>query len=953
MFKEKALAQTLRLMFSGGVAFGLVVAAPPVLAQEQQQQAPQPPVQAQQQEPPPQAMQRVEVTGSSIKRIAAEGALPVTVVTSEAIRASGVTSMADLVQRMSTVQGSTGESASVGGSTFGFAGISIHNVGETRTLVLLNGKRLAQFGGQTLTGFAAGFDLNSIPISAIDRVELLTDGASALYGADAIAGVVNFITRRNRTDADITIGYSHPEDGARERRFSLTKGFGSLEDNSWNVMLTFGHDERTKLSSNDRDFANTGQRTFSHNGQQYRIQQFSASPIPANVLDDRGQLISPYQRVNGSCPAKTFRVTQPYTVDGENFVDDYCGYDFVKDLEIFPERKRDNLMLSGTVKAYGQEIYADVLLSQSKQTSRIAPVPGQIGIAASTPLHDQYLAPLGITADTVAFYRLADMGQRTSDDIAQFASAVVGTRGSYAGWDYDVSYNYSESKVKGRISGYPGALAVGNLADSGLLNPFVGPGQQTPAAQEAIRRANYSGYWDGGNSELNSFTANASGDLMPLAGGAMQLGVGVNFNHEKFQSRPSLFAQGALADPVAGILCGGTTGLACDQRFGDPASSLPYTAKRDSEGVFAELVAPVRKDLELSAALRYDHYSDFGSAWTGKASFKWTPRTDFLVRGSVGNGFHAPTVPQVNAVLQGYGVTSENYLCTPDLQAVATANGAVCRPGSAQYDQLAGGNRNLDPEESTQATLGLRYEPLKALTLGLDLWTVKIRDVFGQLTEQVVFADPLRYASSWGSLVDIATGRNYLAFRADNQNLGKYYATGIDYDITGRYRTPYGQWTSQLNLSQMLREEAQLQENGPYYSAIGNFAELGTVTFRHRGTWRNSLKTGDFLNTLIINFKSGYTDQATTVDVLDAAGNVTGQQDVRVHVGSFKTFDWQTVWTPSRSWSLTAGILNLTDKEPPFVPSTSGANRGQQFGYDDRYYDARGRTWYVNGSYKF
>ncbi len=98
--------------------------------------------------------------------------------------------------------------------------------------------------------------------------------------------------------------------------------------------------------------------------------------------------------------------------------------------------------------------------------------------------------------------------------------------------------------------------------------------------------------------------------------------------------------------------------------------------------------------------------------------------------------------------------------------------------------------------------------------------------------------------------MDIATGRNYLAFRADNQNLGKYYATGIDYDITGRYRTPYGQWTSQLNLSQMLREEAQLQENGPYYSAIGNFAELGTVTFRHRGTWRNSLKTGDFLNTL-------------------------------------------------------------------------------------------------------
>jgi iron complex outermembrane receptor protein len=951
MFKEKGLAQSLRLMFSSGVAFGLGVAALPVLAQEQQQLQQQ--AQPQQQEPPPQVMQRVEVTGSSIKRIAAEGALPVTVVTAEAIRASGVTSMADLVQRMSTVQGSTGESASVGGSTFGFAGISVHGIGEARTLVLLNGKRLAMFGGQTLTGFAAGFDLNSIPISAIDRVELLTDGASALYGADAIAGVVNFITKRDRTDADITIGYSHPEDGARERRFSLTKGFGSLEDDGWNVMLTFGHDERTKLSSNDRGFANTGQRTFSQNGKQYRIQQFSASPIPANVLDDRGQLISPFQRTNGNCPEKTFRVIQPYTLGGENFVDDYCGYDFVKDLEIFPERKRDNLMLSATTKAFGQELYADVLLSQSKQSSRIAPVPGQIGIDAGTPLHTQYLAPIGITGDSVAFYRLFDMGQRTSNDIAQFASAVFGSRGSYAGWDYDASYNYSKSKVKGNIAGYPGALAVANLADSGLLNPFVGPGQQTAAAQDAIRRATYSGYWDGGTSELNSVSLSGSRELMQLAGGALQLGVGINYNREEFSSKPGLFAQGALADPVAGTLCGGTTGLECDQRFGDPASSLPYTAKRNSQGVFAELVAPVIKNLELGAAARYDHYSDFGSAWTGKASFKWSPTTNFLVRGSVGNGFHAPTVPQVNAVLQGYGVTSEPYLCTPALQAVATANGAVCRPGSAQYDVLAGGNRDLQPEKSRQATLGFRYEPFRALTLGLDIWTVAIRDVFGQLTEQVVFADPQRYASSWGSLVDIATGRNYVAFRADNQNLGKSYFTGIDYDITARHRTPYGQWTSQLNISQMLRDRNQLEENGEYYSATGNFAELGGVTFRNRGTWRNTLKTGDFSNTLIVNFKSGYRDQATTVDVLDAGGNVTGQEDVRLKVGSFATFDWQTVWTPNRTWSVTGGILNLTDKDPPFVPSTSGANRGQQFGYDDRYYDARGRTLYVNASYRF
>ncbi|MEG1115202.1 MAG: TonB-dependent receptor plug domain-containing protein, partial [Janthinobacterium sp.] len=435
-------------------------------------------------------IQRVEVTGSSIKRIAAEGALPVTVLTAEAIRTSGATSVTDLVKKLSSAQGATTESSSVGGSTFGFSGISVHNVGETRTLVLLNGKRLAQFGGQTLTGFAAGFDLNSIPISAIERVELLTDGASALYGADAIAGVVNFITKHDTTMGDVTIGYSAPKNGAREKRLSATKGFGNLEDDGYNVVLTFGHDERDKLSSVDRSFASTGQVQFSANGKRYQKQQSSVSPIPANAVDDNGQLISPYQKTTGSCPAKTFRVLEPYAdPDGTPRLNDYCGYDFVKDLEIYPERKRDNFMASGTFKIAGQEVYADVLLSRTKQTSRIAPVPGEISIDKGTPLHDKYLLPIGITDNSVATYRLFDMGQRTSKDTADFASVVVGTRGMAAGWDYNASYNFSESRVKGSISGYPGALAVSNHTASGLLDTVVGPGKQSTAAQDAIKAA--------------------------------------------------------------------------------------------------------------------------------------------------------------------------------------------------------------------------------------------------------------------------------------------------------------------------------------------------------------------------------------------------------------------------------------------------------------------------------
>lgn len=894
-------------------------------------------------------LERVEITGSSIKRITAEGALPVMVMKAEEIRASGVTSAADLVKKLTSAQGSTTESSSVGGGSFGFTGISLHSIGETRTLVLINGKRMAQFGGQTLTGFAAGFDVNAIPLSAIERVEFLTDGASALYGADAIAGVVNFITKRNSTEGDVTIGMSVPVGNvATEKRISATVGYGSLEKDNFNVILSLGHDERTQLFATDRSYASTGRIQFEYGGQRYQKQQFSASPIPANVIDDLGQLISPYQKKNGKCPPKTFRVIEPYN-DGSGLADDYCGFDFVGELEIYPERKRDSVMVSAVTKFAEQEIYADALFARTRQVSRIAPVPGGISIPAGTPLHDKYLLPLGITQDTTAFYRLYDLGKRTSDDTSEFSNIVVGSKGMLAGWDYNASYSYSASDVKGSISGYPGALAIAALRRSGLLDPFVEPGQQSAAGQKAINATSYNGYWDGGLSKLSSLALTGSREIGQMDGGPISLGAGVNFNQEGFDSRPSLFAQGALADPVAGTLCDPAKGIACDQRFGDASATPPYSANRTSKGVFGEVVMPVTKKLELGAALRYDNYSDFGSATTAKANFRWSPSSTLLFRGSVGTGFHAPTVPQVNASLRSYGVTSNKYLCTAELKALATELGGVCQPGNRQYDQLAGGNSQLSPEKSTQGTLGFRIEPNNNFSFGADLWHVGIKNSFGQLTETTVFANPAKYKSSFTTKVDIGTGINYIAFKADNKNLGDQYTTGLDLDFTARMKTAVGQLTSQLTVSQLLRDDQGSFITGNYDTTIG----LAGGTQKTRARWQTTLKSGSWSNTLGVNYQSGYQDDTETVDVLDAAGNVTGQTDLTMDIPAFFTLDWQTQWSPTKSWVLTGGVLNLTDKAPPLSISTGGSGRGQQFGYDDRYFDPRGRTLYVNVSYKF
>lgn len=900
--------------------------------------------------------QRVEITGSSIKRVDAEGALPVLVLKKEEIQRTGATSVVDLLQKLSVVQGGTPEAGSVGGSTYGFSGISIHNIGETRTLVLLNGHRLSQFGGQTLTGFAAGFDLNAIPLSAIERVEVLTDGASAVYGADAIAGVVNFITKRDSTAGEVSLGISKPSGGAEETRFSFTKGFGSLDKDGMNLMLTFGHDKRTKLDGAERDYAKTGNLVFNNNGKTYRSQNYSASAIPANVLNDNGNLISPYLIANGKCSPNTFRVT-----DG---ADDFCGFDYVSTLEIYPERVRDSGMASLTAKLGGHELFADLLLSRTTQVSRIAPVPGGLTIPVGSALWNQYLAPLNSATNpfvvggdtdsndvpigsTTSYYRVADLGKRTNDDTANFLDLALGSRGVVAGWDYRAAYTHSESKVEGSISGYPGAKALGKLRSSGLLNPFVLTGEQTPAAQSALNGVNYKGYWDGGVAKLDTVEVQGSKEVAKLAAGSMLLAVGASWRKEDFESKPSLFAQGKTTNPVTGELCDGTAAKPCDQRFGDAAAAIAYSASRNSYGLFGELNIPIAKGLETTLSARYDDYSDFGSNMTGKAAFRWLPAKGMLVRGSVGTGFHAPTVPQLNAASQSYGVTLGRYTCTPALQAIATSLSAVCQPGNRQYDVYAGGNKDLQPEESTQASLGIRFDSPAGISVGADWWWVRIENAFGQLAQPTAFATPSK--AVWTTATDVGTGTKYLALNSLNLNLGKEYTSGIDFDVSGRTKTSWGDLFSQVTATYMVNQKYQQELGGKYYSDLADNTEEALV-YRWKGSWRTTLKTGGWAHTLGMNFVSGYTDKEATVEVLDAAGAVTGTEDIRLEVKPYYTFDWQTLWSVNKSWDVSVGVLNIADKKPPLSLTSTG---GQQVGYDGNLYDPRGRTLYGNVTFKF
>lgn len=888
-----------------------------------------------------QSSERIEITGSAIRRIQAEGALPVQVINREQIERTGATSISDLVQALPSMQGFTNEGAAVGGGGNGFSGASMHNLGEVRTLVLLNGRRLANFAGQYITGTLAGVDLNVIPISAIERIEVLSDGASALYGADAVGGVVNFITRRNARGVELNVGGSRPEGGAKENRVSLSGGFGDLDRDGFNVMFAGNAERRTPLRSVDRSFAATGVIEHMLGGRKVSFFNGSIRGIPANIQHDAGTpnngsddyLVSPFFARNNRCPEQHVPL-----VEGPGGT--ACYYDYVTQLEIFPERQRKALLAQAQFKlGRDHTAFVELLGADTENTNRIAPPPGEVTITPSSPYWSYVLqGNPAQTRDTVVPYRVADVGKRTQTDRTKATHFVVGAEGALAGWDYNGSYTRSINKQSADISG--GYVKLGpflDALDSGLINPFVAPGNQTPAAQTALDNSRIRGFWEGGRSTLDFLQLRGSRELMPLAGGAMALGLGLNRGTEKFTKSASLIAQGIG-----------------DQRFGDDAGIVPYTAERSFTGLFSEIVAPLTKELEITGAVRHDRYSDFGNATTGKLSGRFQPSKSLLLRGSYGLGFKAPTVPQTSATRQLFGVTGAPYTCPQGsaLQALAASLGAECPVGNVQYNVYAEGNRSLQPEKSRQWTLGMRFEPTANLSLGADLWQVKLSNAIGQLDEGTVMANPQTYRANFTTYTDPATNKKQLALYLPNENLGGLTERGLDIDAQARWATPLGRLTTALGLTWFLKDSYQLQRGGPYFTSLGRFGEDGNVVFRWQGRLINTLEHGGFAHTLTLNFKSGYADQ--TYAAADFTFFDPDTFEAFAYAGRVKrytTLDWQTRWKINDRFTLTAGVLNLLDQDPPRSFKTAGG--GQQIGYDDRYYDPRGRTLYANLSMKF
>ncbi|HEX5344982.1 MAG TPA: TonB-dependent receptor [Duganella sp.] len=901
MMMETVLSRSLRVMFASGAALML---AQPAFAQD----AP---------------IQRVEITGSAIKRIDAETAVPVTVVKMADLKKEGITTVEQVLANLSVSQSSQGTSQVVGSGTGGAAFADLRGIGANKTLILLNGRRLAN---NALDSSAP--DLNMIPFAALERVEVLRDGASSLYGSDAVGGVINFITKKDYTGGTVTVGADSPQhDGGFSKNANIGYGFGDLDKDGFNIFAMFDHQSQQRIGGTQRDF-----NTRYAGG-------LSGSTSPANY----------YQEVSAN-PAG------PGCTTGDKLVpagDGSCLMTTSSFVDYIPKSKRTTGLIKGTFKLNdNHELGVEYLSTESKIQSGIAPVPygglyinrlrpdgslnpyfpGNGSIPAAVALDPTYMDIGGANTAGVqpgfvhAKWRDMPNGSRADENINRQERVVVELKGTVAGWDYQTALSYNQNKLKENLYGY----SDGNMISKGVLDGVINVFGAQDAAGTALLNAaaldgnimNAVGRTKGADFKMSREV----GDWLN-AGHQAALAIGAQYEHQEFRSA-------ANTEYAAKVIA--STGI-------DPNTLNQGT--RNVSAFFSELNLPLLKNLDVTAAVRYDKYSDFGHTSNPKFGFTYRPVNSLLLRGSYSKGFRAPSLYELNmseAYTNSGNTLNDPINCPGGTPIPGKSAAANCKQ---QFQVLNGGNAHLQPERSKNGSLGVVWEPINNLSVTADYWSIRLTQQISTLQDFDILTDPTTFAAYYhrNPSGDLATDGSqcpnpvtcgYIDTRY--QNLGDLNTNGVDLSASYKLRTKdYGTFTFADNATWVHKYEYQNFIGDEMHQNVGAFSG-NQVIFRWQNTLNLGWSKGDYAAGLTGHYKSGYQDQ----DVEDHPGH---------RVASYTTWDGYASWQALKGLTLTAGVKNLFDKEPPL----SYQSAVFQAGYDPRYTDPTGRTAYVRATYNF
>ena len=925
----------------------------------------------------------VVVTGTRIRRAEVEGQVPVQVLTREDIDRSGFTSVAEVVQNLTASgaalntkfnsSGNFGFPPDGGGVGAGAATVDLRHLGPKRVLVLVDGIRWVN--ESSASGVGSSVDLNTIPLSIIERIEVLEDGASSIYGSDAIAGVVNIITRRNVEGARVDLHYGdYDKDGGETWGADLSWG-GSSDRAQW--FLGASYFKQKEISSAEYDPASVPvPGTGLANGS-------SATPFGRFVFQDpnTGQVYSITPDAGATDP--TYLSGQPACPDPslpDPRTDDFHCFRTADRFNFAPY----NLLLTPSERksVFGQvrfdfspsmSGYFRALYNERESANQAAPEPFFLGtdagvfndyaertlvISAANPYN-----PFGFDLTTMGASpnlfllgrRPVEGGPRRYEQDVKTWYAAGGLEGSFevadSPWNWDVNLMRSESKADqtnygsynvrhiNEALGDPAACAA--VAGCVPLNLFGGPGTITPEMlawiQPVVR--------DESKNTLSLASANLTGDLFEGWAGPIAFATGVEYRKYEGEYQPDPIT---IAGEYNGVPSGATSG-----EYSVREAYLEFYVPLMKDGWFG-------KSLDLSVAGRYSDYSTFGGTSTGKIGLRWQIADEFLLRGSFAEGFRAPSIGELYGTLSRFDATLVDPCNPPNAATPECAADGVpadyAGQNNPQISVVTSGNEDLQPETSQSLMLGAVWSPSLAddtawsdkLDLGVTFYRHTIEDAIQAPDAQTILdrcvfeQDPLS-CSFYDRTASGQVGR----FEDILGNLGTIKTDGWDFTIDwllpeqGWGQLGFSSKTTWVTRYELVNESGQAEPRVPGVEINNSAIPEWTSTLSaqwNKGPW-SATWTARYIDEL--RESCGGANGFDICDDSDADLNYLGATTYHDAQVSWHTDAWM------KDFRLTLGVNNLTGKDPPVCLSCS------LNGYDASTYDLPGRFWYARVGFGF
>jgi iron complex outermembrane receptor protein len=900
-------------------------------------------------------LDRISVTGSRIRGASVETQQPILTMTRESLEKQGFSSVADVLNNLTSAGSpaiSRSESLASGENVGGYY-VDIRNLGAERTLVLMNGKRL----GASTSGLQ---DLSQIPMSAVERIEILKDGASSIYGSDAIAGVVNVITRKNFDggEANVYVGQYGKGDGDTET-YSMTLG---ARGERGSLTLSAEYSKQDPVWAKDRWYSRDGSLGPNSTSADW-------SPISQNgswcnpKLYDCTKSSAVWQTLN---PGGNPKNPNDYHAITE---DEFANSN--EQMTLLTGVKRKSVYINGTYDFTDSiSLNTDVLYNERQTFQQIAGYPYQSASnSIKTPLSAaSAFNPVG---QDVSFRRRLWEVPRTTDSqlkTLRFAPTLTGffeLGGKTFDWDVGALWNRNESiksnrgdmsLIGARQALGPSFIDAGGVARCGTAaNPILGDcrpwnpllpygvdGQGSLANQE-LQDFLFPTFTTRGVTKTTSFTANLSGSIVTLPAGDLGFALGVEHRKEEGSYVPDAFAQS-----------GQSTGL----------GQKPTRGEYDLNEVYLELNVPLladmafAKELTLNVASRYSDYSNFGGTTNSKFGLTWRPLDELLVRGTYAEGFRAPTISDLYG---GLSSSFESYIDPCGVKAPGSVAGNAACSGAgvpANYVQLgqagkecstlpcqsgdqfiSGANPNLKPETSKSTTFGLVWSPrwVQGLDVSLDWYKYEISDmIIADSVDRILRDCYVLGNSERCSSVTRAADGHVSAITYGTANLGKMETEG--YDLGIKYRLPelaIGQFNIDWTTSYTSKYDEQRQNSDGDNIMVGRVSEPGL--FRVRSNLGVNWQYGDFGVNYTARYYSGMKESCISLDDgwCDAPNHMAnGETDPLRHTGSNTFHDLQVSWKAPWDATIALGANNVFDHKGSLQYSAPNSAFAYYGGFD-------------------